>query len=116
MPPDLTKIQECELAIIRGDGYGGTIHELTPFTVPEDGWILQFSCSAVSTFVSKIDGLKLFTPRQFCFFRLDNEGNYAPVVIDSLNCPYQVKKGQIISIDKYQGLLATIAFAPCISV
>lgn len=106
------------MAIIRGDGHGVTIHEFTPFTVPEDGWILGFSCNVTSTFVSKIDGLKLYTPRQFCFLRLDNNGGYAPVVIYGLNCPYPVKKGQIISIDEdeCQNILSKIAFAPCISV
>ena len=132
LPPDLAKTQECELARFDHGG-GGAFNS---YTVPEDGWIVKvrvFNKNYSTTILKanyfiKIDGFGEvgMTPGQYYignFFGPDGSIISYPVGICNVNCPYPVKKGQIISspridhnITMYMVGTVTITFAPNMSV
>ena len=72
---------------------------VNPFTVPEDGWIVKvtFSNKAKSAFI-KIDGFGEvgITPGQYFIGEFEAFGGYPPVGVYNANCPYPVKKGQVV--------------------
>ena len=119
LPPDLTKTQEWTLMDLTADEVN-----VNPFTVPEDGWIVKvaFSNKAVRAFI-KIDGFGEvgITPGQYYigdFYRVIGSTSLYPVGICNVNCPYPVKKGQVVSpprINSINGHITgtvTIRFAP----
>ena len=122
--PDLTKTQEFILSRFDVDEKV-MIHN--PFTVPEDGWIVKvtFSDKAARTFI-KIDGFGEvgITPGQYYignFYKNSGSTISYPVGVCNVNCPYPVKKGQVVSPPIYSGLdfinkhitgTVTITFAP----
>ena len=110
--PDLTKTQEWELSKFDFDE-AVIIHN--PFTVPEDGWIVKvtFSNKSVSAFI-KIDGFGEIgiTPGQYFIGNFDGFLGYSPVGIYNLNCPYPVKKGQVVEVVEDEKNNVTITFAP----
>ena len=124
LPPDLKKAEEWEVAI---KDYGSITHR--PFTVPEDGWIVKvdFTDSYDSHFIridrgfGTSDGM---TPGQRYIGNLVNYvgGSSKTAVIHNLNCPYPVKKGQVVEGEQDSGLITnngcttTVTFAPCMSV
>ena len=110
LPPDLTKTQEWTLMDLTADEVN-----VNPFTVPEDGWIVKvtFSNKSVSAFI-KIDGFGEIgiTPGQYFIGNFDGFLGYSPVGIYNLNCPYPVKKGQVVEVVEDEKNNVTITFAP----
>ena len=95
---------------------------VNPFTVPEDGWIVKvaFSDKTVRTFI-KIDGFGEvgITPGQYyigSFYKNYGSTESYPVGICNVNCPYPVKKGQVVSPPRINNMFltgtVTITFAP----
>ena len=86
-----------------------------PFTVPEDGWIVKvtFSDKAARTFI-KIDGFGEvgITPGQYYIGDFEAFPEDLPVGIYNLNCPYPVKKGQVVEANEFKRDTVTITFAP----
>ena len=111
---DLTKTQEWKLS--RYD-FDEAVRIHNPFTVPEDGWIVKvaFSNEAVSAFI-KIDGFGGvgITPSQETLGTFA-EGEYlrGTITIFNLNCPYPVKKGQVVEVVEDEKNTVIITFAPC---
>lgn len=108
LPPDLSKEQENIIADISPTG----VYINNPFTVPEDGWILSFICEAADDLYSTIDGIGTLqtTPSQIVV-----EVESLSLKKVCLNCPYPVKKGQVV---ESSGIAPNvyIIFAPCMSV
>ena len=124
LPPDLKKAEEFKLATWDDND---KIWISNPFTVPEDGWIIKvdFPDRYYSYFI-KIDGFGALrmTPSQervgvFKIISIDGSNGFRYITIHNLNCPYPVKKGQVISsgkqldTNKYNVI---VTFAPCMSV
>ena len=108
--PDLAKAQEFKLWT---EVIDGEIIENT-FTVPKDGWIVKVKFGAPHTNCIKIDGFGKvgMTPSQeFKGIFRRSENSICSIVFDS-NCPYPVKKGQVIS-RSISGFDVTVRFAPC---
>ena len=86
-----------------------------PFTVPTDGWILSFKALADKdnyyALIDNVGDLHL-TPSQK---RETVLGSSNSVLYSSLNCPYPVKKGQLITASKMTTAVVTITFAPCLN-
>ena len=115
MPPDLSKTQEWEL--VNFEQNVGLL--INPFIVPEDGWIIRVHFLNPETDYIKIDGLggTRITPSQELLFWVYNVNNSSnPVVIHNINCPYPVKKGQVIEAYNVHQPGNYIKFAPCMSV
>ena len=108
--PDLKKAQKFELwtKIIDGE----FIKNIS-FTVPKDGWIVAFRIIFRTGGFIEIDGHggMGITPGQELLVKINNE----PVVRHNINCPYPVKKGQVIE-SSFLYRSAIITFAPCMSV
>ena len=111
--PDLTKTQEWKLSRFDFDE-GVTIHN--PFTVPKDGWIVKvgFSYKEVRAFI-KIDGFGEvgITPSQETLGTFESAFARRAITIFNLNCPYPVKKGQVVEAVEDEKNDVTITFAPC---
>ena len=113
LPPDLTKAEKIELV-----GYEPNVGLIIkPFTVPEDGWIIGVSFLNPENDYIKIDGLGgvRITPSQEFLFWYYGDNNI-PAVIHNINCPYLVKKGQVVEASKVNQPGTFITFAPCMSV
>ena len=112
--PDLTKTQIWELSRFDIDE-AVTIHN--PFTVPEDGWIVKvtFSNKEESDFI-KIDGFGEvgITPSQETLGAFEEKFfKKKAITIFNVNCPYPVKKGQVVEVVEDEKNHVTITFAPC---
>ena len=111
LPPDLSKTKEHELVKSQ---YAVTSYE--SFTVPEDGWIIKLDISDPVTDYIEIDGHggMGITPCQELYF-IDNQYLF---LLDSSNCPYPVKKGQVVRQEHVTLEIhhSYITFAPCMSV
>ena len=111
LPPDLTKTQEWTLMDLTEDGVN-----VNPFTVPEDGWIVKvaFSYKEVRAFI-KIDGFGEvgITPSQETLGTFESAFARRAITIFNLNCPYPVKKGQVVEAVEDEKNDVTITFAPC---
>ena len=110
LPPDLAKVQEFKLwsELIDNEVIENT------FTVPKDGWIVKVEFGKPHTNCIKIDGFGKvgMTPSQeFKGIFRRSENSICSIVFDS-NCPYPVKKGQVIS-QSISGFDVTVRFAPC---
>ena len=115
--PDLKKAEEWKLAIWDNND---NVWINNPFVVPKDGWIVKvdFSDRYDNNFI-KIDGFGALrmTPSQEkagVFKIIDFDGSYGRkyITIRNLNCPYPVKKGQVVErSNKYDATVVT--FAPC---
>ena len=112
LPPDLKKTKEWTLMYL-------TAYEVivNPFTVPEDGWIVKvaFSNEEVRRSFIKIDGFGEVgvTPGQYYIGNFEYiSGDVRPVFIYNLNCPYPVKKGQLVEALENVRNNVTITFAP----
>ena len=110
LPPDLEKTQEWTLMDLTADEVN-----VNPFTVPEDGWIVKvtFSNKEESDFI-KIDGFGEvgITPGQYFIGNFESFPDYLPVGIYNLNCPYPVKKGQVVEAIENENSTVTITFTP----
>ena len=117
LPPDLTKIQELEwpLSTEGGDDF---------IIIPENGWILSFSAGLPTSTYIKIDGIGSYftTPSQIIehVSPIDSKPGdefLGYFILRNLNCPYPVKKGQVITeeIERHE-LGNFITFAPCMRV
>ena len=117
--PDLKKAEELKLATWDDND---KIWISNPFTVPEDGWIIKVDFpDRYNSYFIKIDGFGAprMTPSQekigiFKTFDIDGSNGFRYITIRNLNCPYPVKKGQVV--EKASGGLmqtTTITFAPC---
>ena len=114
--PDLTKAQEFKLQqkFIDGELIGNL-----SFTVPKDGWIIEVEFSAAFSNYIKIDGFGEvgMTPSQdYKGVFYENDRSQSSITIRNLNCPYPVKKGQVISTSTSASrpeFSATVTFAPC---
>ena len=110
LPPDLTKTQEWTLMDLTEDGVN-----VNPFTVPEDGWIVKvaFSDKRVRAFI-RIEGFGEVgtTPGQYYIGDFESFPDDLPVGIFNLNCPYPVKKGQVVEAVEDEKNDVTITFAP----
>ena len=114
--PDLKKAVEWKLSTWDDND---EIWISNPFTVPEDGWIIKVDFpSRNSDYWISIDGFGAtrMTPSQeiagvFKTISIDgsNDG-YRFITIYNLNCPYPVKKGQVVEEESGR---TTITFAPC---
>ena len=130
LPPDLKKAEEWKLATWDDND---KIWINKPFTVPEDGWIVGVDLKyrwnydeVTDSYFINIDGIGALemTPGQYYidseFLRADSYTEHKPVVIYNLNCPYPVKKGQVISsgkqLDTNNKYNVIVTFAPCMSV
>ena len=127
LPPDLKKAEEWEVV---GNNHGSPIHNR--IFVPEDGWIVKFdlkrggSDEVPDSYFIDIDenGVRDgMTPGQYFIGNfvdyVDNSSK--AVAIHNLNCPYPVKKGQIITSTKDLANVTwkyrvIVTFAPCMSV
>ena len=111
--PDLTKTQKWELSRVDIDE-AVTIHN--PFIVPEDGWIVKvtFSNESESDFI-KIDGFGEvgITPSQKTLGAFEGKFFKKVITIFNVNCPYPVKKGQVVEAVEDEKNDVTITFAPC---
>ena len=114
--PDLKKAQKFELwtKIIDGE----FIKNIS-FTVPKDGWIVKVEFSAYFSNFIKIDGFGEvgITPSQdYKGIFYQNGAVQSTITIRDLNCPYPVKKGQVISTSTSSNsgdFNAAVTFAPC---
>ena len=117
--PDWKKAKEFKLASWDDND---KIWISNPFTVPEDGWIIKvdFPDRYYSYFI-KIDGFGALrmTPSQervgvFKIISIDGSNGFRYITIHNLNCPYPVKKGQVVE-EASENLTTTtaITFAPC---
>ena len=127
LPPDLKKAEEWEIV---GNNHGSPTYNST--FVPEDGWIVKFdlkyrnSDEAAYSYFIDIDRSGVrdgMTPGQYYISRFVDyvDGFSKAVVIHNLNCPYPVKKGQLISWTKDPANITMkyrviVTFAPCMSV
>ena len=120
LPPDLTKAEKFELVTYEQNV--GLI--VNPFIVPEDGWIIKVDFLNPETDYIKIDGLGGvgITPSQKLLFWSYNNNDTGgvitsqPVIIYNMNCPYPVKKGQVIEASNVNQPGTYITFALCMSV
>ena len=129
LPPDLKKAEEWEVV---GKDHGTPIHNR--IFVPEDGWIVKFdlkygynnSDEVEDSYFIDIGGIGVrdgMTPGQYYignFIDYVDDVSKA-VVIHNLNCPYPVKKGQVITwtkdlINITMKYYVIVTFAPCMSV
>ena len=128
LPPDLTKTQEWTLSVFDVDGGMGSYY----ITVPEDGWIVRVgvfnkvyhTIILRTDYFIKIDGFGGVgtTPGQYSigdFYKDSGSTTLYPVGICNVNCPYPVKKGQVVSapiidnvFNKHLVGTVTITFAP----
>ena len=114
--PDLKKAQKFELWTKLIDGE--YIKNIS-FTVPKDGWIVKVDFSSYLSNFIKIDGFGEvgMTPSQdYIDIFYESESAQSSITIYDLNCPYPVKKGQVISTSTNStrpGFNATVTFAPC---
>ena len=116
--PDLTKAHKFELWFKLIDG---ELIENISFTVPKDGWIVKVDFSSYLDNYIKIDGFGEvgITPSQHCVGKFYEIGGVrSSITICNLNCPYPVKKGQVILTStnfnsSLPNFYATITFAPC---
>lgn len=105
--PDLTNI--LTVNIVETTGSSPTSK---PFTVPSDGWILFFEdLDYAADNYALIDnvGFLHLTPSQN---KQNVMGTPDYVTYNSLNCPYPVKKGQVITAKRIKSPVK-IKFAPC---
>ena len=121
LQPDLARTQEWSLVVTKIDEFDHNEYYSNPFTVPEDGWIVNVvymaktSTESFTSITIKIDGYGELgvTPSQIflgIYSRLD--GNANVFIVSNSNCPYPVKKGQVIEADLiYNDTIIT--FAPC---
>ena len=116
--PDLKKAEELRLATWDDNN---EIWISKPFIVPEDGWIVKvdFPSRYQNDFI-KIDGFGALrmTPSQeklgvFETYGIDGSRGYRYITIHNLNCPYPVKKGQVVEGWSSGFATTTITFAPC---
>ena len=108
LPPDLSKIQDWDLTS-KVEESDHTAHYSNPFIVPKDGWIVSFRILFFVGGYIKIDGFggTGITPSKELYYV-----DYRAFLIDNLNCPYPVKKGQVIE-SSFLYDSAIITFAPC---
>ena len=114
LPPDLTKAEVFELV----DYEQNLGFIIKPFTVPEDGWIIKVSFISPADDYIKIDGhggVRITPSQELLFWSVSDNGNN-PCVIHNINCPYSVKKGQVIEAYNVQQPGSYTTFAPCMSV
>ena len=127
LPPDLKKAEEWEVV---GNDHGTPIHN--SIFVPEDGWIVKFdlkygnSDEVADSYFIDIDRSGVrdgMTPGQYYIGNFVDyvDGVSKAVARHNLNCPYPVKKGQVISLTKSLANITrkyrvTVTFAPCMSV
>ena len=130
LPPDLKKAEEW--VVVRKDSSSEVIYN--KFIVPEDGWIVKvdlykyhggYDYEITDSYFINIDGIGALemTPGQYYigndFNNASMHNEHLFVAIHNLNCPYPVKKGQVISsgkqldTNKYNVI---VTFAPCMSV
>ena len=90
------------------------------FTVPKDGWIVEAEFSSSLSNYIKIDGFGEvgITPSQdYKGVFMESDGSESSITIRNLNCPYPVKKGQVISTSinstRPNNFNAIVTFAPC---
>ena len=132
LPPDLEKADEW--VVVRKDSSDEVIYN--KFIVPEDGWIVKvdlweylyhyYNYEITDSYFINIDGIGALemTPGQYYigndFLNADMRNEYLFAAIRNLNCPYPVKKGQVISsgkqLDDTNKYNVTVTFAPCMSV
>ena len=114
LPPDLSKTEKHELI-------GTQDNESTVYrrlTVPEDGWIIKLDISEPVTDYIEIDGYGDIgiTPSQELIYNIEDKY----VFRHNINCPYPVKKGQVVIQEhghvKPKINHSYITFAPCMSV
>ena len=103
--PDLSKIQTVQLL-------DGSLNSRTPFTVPEDGWILSILATSHNNYKNvtlTIDGIENSAfPNSAQPWNLGTGDN-------TRNCPFPVRKNQILSIStKFNYVTVTLQYAPCI--
>lgn len=111
LPPDLSQVQAVNIVTAGPSGL-----TLTPYTVPSDGWILDFIVSNPANYFLQIDGIGSngTTPGQkLTGFFLKSSSSSEPVLQTNVNCPYPVKKGQVISVPSSPLITCSIKFAPC---
>ena len=127
LPPDLKKAEEWRVVI----DYGNGSVEYNGFAVPEDGWIVKVdlfynngSTEVTDRYFIAINrfGALGMTPGYDYIDGLTDYLNNEPKIaaIHNLNCPYPVKKGQVISngkqFDFNNKYNVTVTFAPCMRV
>lgn len=109
LPPDLSKLKTINLTKLSPG--------ITPFTATTDGWITSVSVgNPTSTFITIDDkGSNKTTPCYNFFGLFTNDDGSKTYISNILNCPYPVKKGQIISVPSFIPNI-TISFASCLDV
>ena len=114
--PDLTKAQEFKL---EQNFIDGEFIKNLSFTVPKDGWIVKVYFESYFSNYIKIDGIGDIgmTPNQrYIDIFYENQSSQSSITIENLNCPYPVKKGQVISTSTNNtgpDFSAIVTFAPC---
>lgn len=86
---------------------------LVPFTVPSDGWILRVSTPVQASVYLLINNKGSLTETPCQLLDIYTISNSVIKICNYLNCPYPVKKGQIISTDSSAPRI-TFKFAPCL--
>lgn len=108
LPPNLAKMITFYLK--------DSSNVVTTYIVPEDGWILNFltkNLTRTSLIIDGVDGnIDEITPTQFIY-----STTATTVSKMTVNCPFPVKKGQVISISSNNTSfgVTSIVFAPCLS-
>ena len=93
--------------------------EYLPFTIPADGWILNISSIYDIKITIKIDdftdNIEVLPQQKYLGQFHDTKSNTDKKVVVPLNCPFPVKKGQVIdvSVDTEAESKAMVTFAPC---
>ena len=112
--PDLKKAEDFNLGTWDDNG---KIWISNSFTVPEDGWIIKVDFpDRYDSYFINIDGFGALrmTPSQekVGIFKVTDDG-FRYITIHNLNCPYPVKKGQVVEGESGGFVTTTITFAPC---
>ena len=116
--PDLKKAEDFKLATWDDNG---KVWFSNSFTIPEDGWIIKVDFpNRYDSYFINIDGFGALrmTPSQekvgiFKIISIDGSNGFRYITIRNLNCPYPVKKGQVVKGVNEGHAATTITFAPC---
>lgn len=110
--PDFGKAETIMLVRSTGDGQH---YANTPYTIPSDGWILNFNADVKENRSMDIDRRFVAgAPSQILLGTfLDSSNTPTKILLQNHGCPYPVKKGQVVSCSNNSENV-TIRYAPCI--
>ena len=105
--PDLSRVMHISLVVME-NGYPN----LKTWNAEFDCWILEVKVLRPETTVISINGETKYTPK-YDFQTVKVDGNLKYIENSAFRCPFFVKKGTSISIDKMRDPDTGIFVAPC---